>query len=150
MNLGEFAAALRGLADRAESELALEACGEAARDYLTILRMVTPKRSGALADSETVTGPEGGGATATAEVGPHIIYAKFRDEGGTIHAKYGEVWKTVNGKSRMYRHTLHWEGGGFPLHVTQAGSHYMTKAQGPGRGAVEDACRVALERFLVL
>lgn len=125
MDLAGAAAAFRDLADRAKSDLALEACAEAARDYLTVLRAVTPKRTGALADSETVTGPMGGGEHATALVGPHIIYAKFRNDGGTINAKYGEVWKTVKGKSRMYRHTLHWDGGGFPLHVTQHGAHYM-------------------------
>lgn len=144
MNLAGGAAAYRNLARRAEADLALEACGEAAKDYLAVLRAVTPKRSGALMDSETVTGPSGGGLHAAAFVGPHIIYGEFRDKGGTIDAKPGL------GRKGMRPHTLHWEGGGFPLHVTQAGSRYMEKAEGPGSAAVANACRVVAARFFTL
>lgn len=152
MDLGEAAAAFRHLAERARSELALVACEEAAKDYLAILRAVTPKRTGALADSETIDSISGGGEHATAVVAPHKIYAKFRNDGGTISAKYGEVWKTPKGgtKPRMYRHTLHWDGGGFPLHVTQAGAHYMERARGLAGGPVAEACRRAADEFFTL
>ena len=95
------------------------ACAEGSRDFLAVLRMVTPKRSGALMDSETVTGPTGSGAFAVAEVGPHIIYAEFRNEGGTISAKVEPArsgGKYPSGKPR--RHSLHWPGG-FAMHVTR-------------------------------
>lgn len=150
MNLGEAAAAFRAMAARCEETMALEACEEGAKDYLAILRIVTPKRSGALAESEHIDAVFGGGLRATAVVAPHIRYAAFREYGGTISAKDGEVWKTVNGKSRMYRHTLHWDGGGFPLHVTQQGAHYMEKARGPGAAAVAQACAMVAARMITL
>jgi hypothetical protein len=136
VNLAGGAAAFRGLADRAESDLALEACGEAARDYLAVLRQVTPKRSGRLADSETVTGPSGGGLRATALVGPHVIYAAFREHGGTIHVRNAKV--LTDGVSFFGRS------------VTQAGARYMEKAEGPGSAAVAHACRVVAVRFFTL
>lgn len=136
MNLAEGAAAFRGLAERAESDLAREACGEAARDYLTVLRAVTPKRTGALADSETVTGPMGGGLHATALVGPHIVYADFREYGGTITVKHARV--LTDGASFFGRS------------VTQRGAHYMEMAEGPGAAAVAQACAVVAERFFTL
>lgn len=136
MNLAEAAAAFRGLAEKADSDLALEACREAATDYLTVLRAVTPKRTGALADSETVTGPTGGGTHAVAEVGPHIVYADFREYGGTITVKNARV--LTDGASF------------FGKSVTQRGAHYMERSEGPGRAAVEDACRIAVERFFTL
>ena len=150
MDLAGFAAAVRVAADRAEAELAMVACAEGSRDFLAVLRMVTPKRSGALMDSETVTGPTGSGAFAVAEVGPHIIYAEFRNEGGTISAKVEPArsgGKYPSGKPR--RHSLHWPGG-FAMHVTQAGSHYMERAEAAGRGAVERACQTAADRFISL
>ena len=136
MNFAEGAAAFRGLADRAEADLALEACGEAARDYLAVLRQVTPKRSGRLADSETVTGPTGGGSRATAFVGPHIRYAAFREHGGTIHVRNAKV--LTDGFSF------------FGKSVTQTGARYMEKAEGPGGAAVAQACRVVAARFFTL
>ncbi len=136
MNLREGAAAYRDLARRAETDLALEACGEAARDYLAILRAVTPKRTGALADSETVAGPTGGGLHASAAIGPHIRYAAFREYGGTIHVRNARV--LTDGASFFGRS------------VTQHGAHYMEKAQGPGAAAVADACRVVAARFFTL
>lgn len=136
MNLAGGAAAYRSLARRAEADLALEACGEAAKDYLAVLRAVTPKRSGRLADSETVTGPVGGGLHASALVGPHIIYAAFREHGGTIHVRNAKV--LTDGVSF------------FGKSVTQAGSRYMEKAAGPGEAAVANACRVVAARFFTL
>ena len=152
MNLGEAAAKFREMASRAESELATVACEAAAKDYLAILRVTTPKRTGRLMESERIDAITGGGLHATAVIAPHTVYAAFRDQGGTISAHYGEVWKTPKGgtRARMYRHTLHWEGGGFPLHVTQAGSHYMARARGLAAGPVAEACRRAADEFFTL
>ena len=136
MDLAGFAAAVRGVADRAEAELAMVACAEGSRDFLAVLRMVTPKRSGALMDSETVTGPTGSGAFAVAEVGPHIIYAKFRNDGGTISVRRARV--LTDGVTFFGRH------------VTQHGAHYMERAEAAGRGAVERACQTAADRFISL
>ena len=143
MDLAAGAAAFRNLARRAESDLALEACGEAAKDYLAVLRAVTPKRSGALADSETVTGPSGGGLHASALVGPHIIYAEFRERGGTItrHLPRPHVLGTP---------AVGFFGRGNPATVTQHGARYMEKARGPGEAAVAHACRIVADRFFTL
>jgi hypothetical protein len=149
--LGEFAAAIREVADHCEASLALDACDEAAKDAVAILRIVTPKRTGALADSEIVNSVVGGGTHATANYGPHKIYDKFRNDGGTISAHYGEVWKVPRGgtKPRMYRHTLYFDGT-FALHVTQAGSHYMQRGEAAAKPAVAAACALVLDRYLTL
>ena len=144
MNLAGAATAFRDMAGRAKSGLALAACEEAAKDYLAILRVVTPKRTGALAESETIDSISGGGTHARAVVAPHKVYAAFREHGGTIHAKAGL------GRKGMRPHTLHWEGGGFPLHVTQAGAHYMEKARGAAAGPVALACQRAADEFFTL
>lgn len=137
MNLGEAAAAFRALADRAESGLAREACEEAARDYLAILRAVTPKRTGRLAASETVDSVAGGGTRAVAVVAPHTVYAEFRDRGGTIYARNHRVLGNP-------------DVGWFGKSVTQAGSHYMARAEGMAKGPVAGACRAAADRFFTL
>ena len=144
MNLGEAAAAMRAVADRCDSSLALEACRESAKDAVAILRIVTPKKTGALADSEVVNSVEGGGTHAVANYGPHKIYDKFRNDGGTISAHAGL------GRKGMRPHTLHWEGGAFPLHVTQAGSHYMQRGEAAAKPAVAAACALVLDRYLTI
>lgn len=137
MNLEGFAAAARDLAARAETGLAREACTAAARDYLAILRAVTPKRTGRLANSETIDSITGSGAVAVAVVAPHTVYAEFREHGGTI---------TRHGPGSLGNPEVGWFGHS----VTQAGSHYMEKAEGLARGPVAAACRIALDRMLVL
>ena len=142
MNLGEFAAALRGLADRAESELASTCAEEAGRDFLATLRVVTPKRSGHLADSESLDSVTGSGAVAEAIVGAHAIYAKFRNDGGTITAK------KKNARGQYMLGTP--EVGFFGRSVTQHGAHYFETAEGLAGPQIEAACQGVLERFLTL
>ena len=137
MNLAGFAGACRDLAARCEADLAREACTEAARDYLAILRAVTPKRTGRLAGSEKIDSITGGGAVAVAVVAPHTVYAAFRDHGGTI---------TKHSPGSLGTPAVGWFGHS----VTQAGSHYMARAVGAAKGPVAAACQVALNRMLVL
>jgi hypothetical protein len=144
VNLEGFAAALRGLADRAESELALQCIRPAARECLASLQMETPVKSGALRGSEVIRSVSGSGAFAEAIYGPDIIYDKFRDQGGTIDAKPGL------GRKGMRPHTLHWPGGGFPLHVTQHGAHYMEKGEELARSNVGTIIQTELSDFLTL
>lgn len=137
MDLAEAAAAFRKIAERAEAELALTACREAARDYLAVLRAVTPKRSGALMESERIDAVTGGGTHATAIVAPHIHYAAFRNYGGTItRHKPGSLGTPAVG---FFGHS-----------VTQAGSHYMERAEGLSRGPVAEACRRVASEFFTL
>ena len=137
MNLGEFAGAVKDLAARCETSLARDACTEAARDYLAILRHVTPKRTGRLADSETIDSIAGGGAVAVAVVAPHTVYAAFREHGGTI---------TKHSPGSLGTPAVGWFGHS----VYQAGSHYMEKAEGLASGPVRGACQMVLDRMLVL
>jgi hypothetical protein len=137
VNLEGFAGEVRALAGRAEAGLAREACTEAARDYLAILRHVTPKRTGRLADSETIDSITGGGAVAVAVVAPHTVYAAFREHGGTI---------TKHSPGSLGTPAV----GFFGHSVTQAGSHYMERAEGLAAGPVRGACQMALDRFLTL
>lgn len=137
MNLEGFAAAIRGVAGRAETELASTACRAGAREFLTVLREVTPKRSGRLAGSETVTGPAGGGAFAFALVGPHVKYDRFRNDGGTVSKHSPGSLGTP-------------EAGWFGHSVTQAGAHYMEKAAAVAAPAVAQACQVAAAEIIRL
>jgi hypothetical protein len=134
--LGEFAARLRAVADRAEQSLALEACRMGAREYLAVLQEETPVRSGALRASEHIWTVAGGGSLATAALGPDIIYDRFRNDGGTITVKRAKVLS--DGTSFFGRS------------VTQAGSHYMERARGPGAAAVARACRVVAAEIIEL
>jgi hypothetical protein len=128
----ELAAQWEEMAERFES-LAMDVCRAQAERFVEIEAMVAPHRSGALARSVRIDSIGGGGSAASATVGPHKVYAEIQNDGGTIHAHGGEVWKTVNGKSRMYRHSLHWAGG-FAMHVTIKGKGYVQRAQGAAAG----------------
>jgi len=137
VDLAGFAAAVRALAGRAETDLAPACAGEAGRDFLAVLRAVTPKRTGHLADSESLDSVTGGGPVAIAVVGAHAVYAEFREHGGTI--------------------TKHTPGslgtpavGFFGHSVTQRGSHYFETAEGLAGPAIEAACQAKLAEFLHL
>lgn len=124
------------MAERCEASLALDCAEAGAKDAVAVLRVVTPKRSGRLADSEVVNSVTGSGTVAVADYGPHTVYDEFRNRGGTIHVRNAKVLTdgvTFFGKS-----------------VTQAGSHYMEKGSDAARGPVAAACEAVLERFLVL
>ena len=137
MNLGEFAAALRGLADRAESELALECVRPAAREALAILQMETPVRSGALRGSEVIRAVTGSGAYAEAIYGPDIIYDKLRNDGGTI---------TARNFPQLGNPSVGW----FGKSVTQRGDHYMERGEELARPNVETIVRTVVSDFLTL
>ena len=136
--LSEFAARLREIADRAESGLALEACRMGSREYLAVLQEETPVLSGDLRASEHVWSVSGGGEHAVAIAGPDIIYDRFRNDGGTIRSK--GPWPLRNRAT----------GQVFGRSVTQAGAHYMEKAEGPGRAALAQACKVTADEFFEL
>ncbi len=107
-----------------------------AREYLFELQSVTPVLSGALRGSERVWRVEGNGAAATAIAGPNIVYDRFRNDGGTIHVRRAKV---LTDGSRF-----------FGKSVTQRGSHYMEKAEGPGQAALSRACKVVADEIIRL
>jgi hypothetical protein len=117
--------------------LALDVCRAQADKFIDIEKIVTPHRSGALADSEHIDAVTGGGEHAMAVGGPHIKYAVFRNDGGTITAKdeAARSGRVHPGSGIPYRHSLAWDGGGFAMHVTQAGAHYVQKAEGEARSS---------------
>lgn len=125
MDLAEAAARFREIAERCEQGLALDAARAAADVALVQLKIVTPVLTGALRDSEHIDAVFGGGSHATAILAPHIIYADFRDKGGTIRIRNKKV---LSDGSRF-----------FGTHVTQAGSHYMERGEIAARGPVRDA-----------
>lgn len=134
--LSEFAGKLREIADRAEADLAIDACRMGAREYLAVLQGNTPVLTGALRSSEHVWRVTGGGEHATAIAGPNIVYDRFRNDGGTIRVRRAKVLSdgvSFFGKS-----------------VTQAGSHYMERSEGPGQAALTVACRVTAAEFFEL
>jgi hypothetical protein len=139
VNLGEAAAAYRAVADRCEASLALEACRESAKDAVAVLRIVTPKRTGALADSEVINSVEGGGTHAVANYGPHKIYDRFRNDGGTITRKLPPPHVLGNPSVGFFGHS-----------VTQKGSHYMERGEAAARPAVDAACQMVLDEYLRL
>jgi hypothetical protein len=137
--LAGFAAELRAVADRAEAELAVEACRMGAREYLAVLQEVTPVLTGALRASEHVWRVTGGGESASAILGPNIIYDRFRNYGGTITRKKPPPAVLGNPSVGFFGHS-----------VTQAGSHYMERAQGPGAAALAVACKVTADEIITL
>lgn len=140
--LSAWAEKVAAAAARIEADLAIEVARAQSKDFLAIERAVTPKKTGRLAESEAVDGVSGGGTHAVGVVSPHIIYAEFRNDGGTISAHAGL------GRMGLRPHTLHWDGGGFPLHVTQKGAHYVQKAEAIGRGALTGTAEVVIAGFL--
>ena len=143
MNLGEAAAAFREMAERAKSELALVACEEAAKDYLAVLRFVTPKRTGALAESEHIDAVFGGGTHATAVVAPHKVYADIVNDGGTVTRDLARPHVLGNPAVGFFGH-------GNPATVTIKARNYMQRAAGMARGPVAVACQRAADEFFTL
>jgi hypothetical protein len=137
VDLAGFAAEMRALAGRAESGLARDCAGAAARELLAALEVTTPVRSGALRASERIFSVSGGGPVAVAIVGSDLIYARFRNEGGTITVKRAKVLGTP-------------AVGFFGKSVTQAGSHYMERGEGMALGPIQAACTSIVADFLHL
>lgn len=136
------------VAGRMSTSLARDAAEEGAIAFLRIEHMVTPKVTGALADSEIIDSIAGGGAQAVATCSPHKKYAAFRNDGGTISAKDEPARSgKVHASGIPYRHSLAWAGG-FAMHVTQAGAHYVQRAESLAPGAVRGAVGTVLDAFL--
>jgi len=136
VDLAGFAAAVKGIAERADAELAPECARTAAREFLGALQVTTPVESGALRESERIFSVSGAGPVAVAVVGSDLIYAKFRNDGGTIRVKHA---KLLTDGTRF-----------FGKQVTQAGSHYMERGEAEAAGPIEAACRAYLDEFLRL
>lgn len=137
MNLAEFAGEVRALAGRAEAELAAECARAAGKEFLAALAVTTPVRTGALRASERVFSVTGGGPVAVAVVGSDLIYARFRNDGGTIRVKRAKVLGTP-------------AVGFFGKQVTQHGSHYMERAEAEAAGLIQAMCAITLAEFLHL
>lgn len=142
MTLDDFAAEMSAVTERAEEGLALDCAEAAGRDFLAVLRTVTPKRTGHLMESESLDSVTGSGATAEAVVGAHARYAAFRNYGGTI---------TARKKNRRGQYMLGTPGVGFfGRSVTQHGAHYFERAEAGSQPAIQAACREVLARYLTL
>jgi hypothetical protein len=139
--LSEWAAELSAAAARIEDGLAVTVVREQARDFLAIERIITPKRSGKLADSETIDAVTGGGTQAVAIVSPHIIYAQFRNDGGTITRKKRRpaVLGSYGGP---------YFGHGNPATVTQKGSHYVERSEAEAKPVLTAVAEAVLTEFL--
>lgn len=138
MNLAEFAAATRTLADRAKASLALEVAERGAKELLAAMFVVTPVLSGDLRASEHVQSVAGDGAHAVAMVGPDgsVPYDRFRNDGGTIHVKHAKV---LTDGTRFFGRS-----------VTQQGAHYMEKAEDEARPLVEAMAKIVVDEFITL
>lgn len=132
---GEEAARWAAVASRMSATLARDACEEGAIAFLGIEHAVTPKKTGALADSEMIDSLSGGGARAVAVCSPHKDYAEIRNDGGTI---------TKKGRGSLGNPSVGWFGHS----VTQHGTGYVQRAEAMARGAVDGACRMVLSAML--
>jgi hypothetical protein len=135
--LGDWAAKLAAAAERIDDGLAVAVAREQARDFLAIERVITPKRTGHLMESETVDSVEGGGTHAVALVSPHAIYARFRENGGTITRKLPPPHVLGNPAVGFFGHS-----------VTQKGSHYVERSEAAARGQLTATAEMVLEEFL--
>ncbi len=157
MNLDQFADALRKAASDIKDHGALRACEEACDLFKDKLQENTPVESGALRDSESVDSVTGDGESARGRISTHLpLYAYFREHGGVIRAHdrprggwTGEPTGVYPRRWGIHQHTLHWEGGPFPLQVTQVGSFYMdrTVAWANG-GAIADSAKKTVNDML--
>ena len=137
MDLAGFGAAVRDVASRAEASLASDCARTAAREFLGALQVTTPVETGALRASEHVFGVTGGGAVAVAVVGSDLIYAHFRNFGGTITKQVARVAGYPGGRVlRPFGHP-----GRVTLHGTRRG--------GGGR-AYPGGVPAYLDEFLVI
>ena len=134
MNFSEAAARFKAATDRAEASMARDCAAAGARAFLPIERSMTPVLSGRLRESEAVKAVTGGGTYAEAVVSPNIIYARFRNFGGTITAKRFP---------QLGNPTV----GFFGKSVTQAGSHYVERADAAARGPVQVAIQMRADTF---
>jgi hypothetical protein len=134
LNFAEAASRAKAVADRAEAGLAKDCARAGANEFLAELHVTTPVESGALRASERVWRVFGGGSSAQAIVGPNIIYGRFRNDGGTITVRRAKV--LTNGSQFFGRS------------VTQAGSHYMERAEEGAEGTMHAAMAAILSNYL--
>jgi hypothetical protein len=141
VNLAGLAEECKALAERAEAGLAEECARAAAREFRAALDITVPVLTGDLRDSMRTFSVSGGGAVAVAEVGSELIYAKFRNDGGTITA-HGP-WPLRNKDTGQ---VFSRPGGS----VTQAGSRYMERAEEWAESPIAATCQIKLDEYLKL
>jgi Bacteriophage HK97-gp10, putative tail-component len=134
VDFAEAAARFREATARAEASLARDCARAGANEFLAELHVTTPVESGALRASERVWRVSGGGAHAEAIVGPNIIYARFRNDGGTIRVRRAKV---LTDGTRFFGRS-----------VTQHGAHYMEKAEAGAQGTIQAAMAAILSDYL--
>jgi phage gpG-like protein len=143
MDLAEGAAAWRRVAERAEESLAVDCAKAAAKEFRAALDITVPVLSGDLRDSMHVFSVEGDGEHAIAIIGSELIYAKFRNDGGTITRKKGRPAVLGTPATGFF-------GKGNPATVTQVGSQYMQRAEEWSDGPLQAAIRgVVVEYFTI-
>ena len=98
--------------------------------------LAVPVETGALRDSVHLWRVWGDGRQAEAIAGPNIVYADFRDRGGTIRIRRAKV---LSDGERF-----------FGKQVTQEGSHYMLRAKVSSEGPIANACRLVVDKFISL
>ena len=135
MNLAEAAARAKAVTGRAQASLARDCARAGANEFLAELHVTTPVETGALRASERVWRVFGGGAQASAIVGPNIVYGRFRNYGGTITVRRAKVLGTP-------------ARGFFGRSVTQRGSHYMERAEAGAEGTMHAAMAAILSDYL--
>jgi hypothetical protein len=137
----DWAADIETALGRMKEGLAVDVCRAQCERFVEIERIATPKRSGALAESERIDALGGSGVEAHGVVSPHKIYAEIRNYGGTISAKGGL------GRKGKRPHTLHF-GDAFPMTVHQKGDGYVQRAEGAARGAMNEVGERVLAWYL--
>jgi succinate dehydrogenase/fumarate reductase flavoprotein subunit len=137
VNLSEAAARFREMAERANEGLAVDCARAGAKEYLAGLFVTTPVLTGALRATEKVNFVTGDGTHAVADVGPDIIYDRFRNDGGTIRVKRAKVLGTP-------------AVGFFGKQVTQAGSRYMERAADEVEGTLPAAMKGIADEYFTI
>jgi hypothetical protein len=138
MDFAGAAARFREIAEHCEEGLARDCAKAGAKEYLAALFVTTPVLSGDLRRTEKVNFVSGGGSFAVANVGPDIVYDRFRNDGGTI-TSHGP-WPLRNRAT----------GAVFGHSVTQAGSHYMERAVDESEGPMRASMQTILDEYLTL
>jgi hypothetical protein len=137
VNLSEGAARFREMAEKASEGLAADCARAGAKEYLAGLFVTTPVLTGALRATEKINFVSGGGEHAVADVGPDIVYDRFRNDGGTITVKRAKVLGTP-------------AVGFFGRSVTQSGSRYMERAVDEVAGTLPAAMQAIVSEYFTI
>jgi hypothetical protein len=153
----DLAAALeriKAAVDSRSGEVCIKAMAPVALRYL---QQATPVLTGRLRGSERVDSLSASGRHGEAFIAPHTVYARFRNDGGTITPKHMTKPKVVSYTTKRGKRVTYTTksrlgylkfNGHYAQKVKQAGDGYIERGTAAGEGPCRDAASAALGRLI--